>query len=115
MGYYIQVPKNKGKAQQLVELYGAEILSKPPTALEDIPKDKALICVVDNGPWEAAGFCYSQREFEAFNKPDTIRNTAIGQENIAIIDLNPTYQRPRIWLLMDLRLARKLTGYADIM
>ncbi len=53
MGYYIEVPKSK---------------------------DKAIICVVDNGPFEAAGFAYSQRELDFFSIPDG---------------------RPRTWVVMD--------------
>lgn len=29
MGYYIEVPKDKGKAQQIVELYGGRIVFSP--------------------------------------------------------------------------------------
>ena len=32
MGYYIEVPKSKGKAQQIVELYGGRIVY-PPTVV----------------------------------------------------------------------------------
>lgn len=86
MGYYIQVPEKKNKAGQLVRLYGAQIIPCP-VAFEDIPGNKALICVIDNTMFEAAGHCYSQREFEAFCVPDG---------------------RPRKWLLMDKELTEKL-------
>lgn len=92
MGYYIQVPQNKGKAQQLVDLYGAEILPRMPATFADIPEGKALICVVDNGPFEAAGLCYSEREFEAFDAMDK------GD------------QRSRTWVLMERVLAFQLAG-----
>ena len=89
MGYYIEVPQNKGKAQQLVELYGAEIL---PAAPEFWHKDPAIICVVDNGPFEAAGFCYDSQELSFFKDPDN---------------------RPRIWLTMDYKKVCELTGFKD--
>lgn len=92
MGYYIQVPKNTGKADQLVALHGASFLESDPV-WSDVPEDKALICVVDNGPFEAAGLCYSADELEAFVMPDT------GS------------QRPRTWLLMDKTKAHELAGY----
>lgn len=92
MGFYIEVPKNKGKAQQLVDLHGAQILDKKP----EFRADKAIICVLDNGPWEAAGYAYSERELEAFATPDMC---------------GP--QRPRTWLLMDRAKANKLTGYIE--
>ena len=94
MGYYIEVPKNKEKAQQLVNIYKATIIPCP-VSLEDIPTDKALICVVDNRAFEAAGYCFSQNEFEAFRHDFGLR------------------QRPRQWVLMDKSLARKLSGFRE--
>lgn len=91
MGFYIEVPHNKGKAGHLVELYGAEILDKAPPGFQDSQKD-ALICVVDNGPWEAAGLIFSSREFQAFSYPDG---------------------RPKTWLLMDKQKAWKLAGFSE--
>jgi hypothetical protein len=32
-----------------------------------------LICVVNNGAFAAAGYCYNEREFEAFNQPSDDR------------------------------------------
>ena len=89
MGYYIDVPKNTGKMKQLMELYDAKLIGRP-RYLRDVPPDKALICVVDNGLQEAAVYCYSQGEFEVFSNPDG---------------------RPRMWLLMDLAKTQELTGY----
>ena len=91
MGYYIEVPRDKEKAEQLVQLYDAEIVPRP-SSLSEIPNGKALICVVDNGLFEAAGFCYSEREFKDFVFDDG---------------------RPRKWLIMDLGKAKKLSGYAE--
>lgn len=92
MGYYIQVPENKGKAQQLVMLHDATILKQCPATFEDVPEGKALICVVDNGPFEAAALCYSARELEEFDALNDIR--------------------PRTWLLMDQALAHQLAGFS---
>lgn len=105
MGYYIEVPKNKNKAEQLMDLYGAEILAKAP---ENYFEDPAIICVVDNGPFEAAAFCYDKKEFEVFKQPDVLRKV---HSNLGIIDLNPIQQRPRIWVTMNRALAEKLTNY----
>ena len=89
MGYYIQTDAAGGKAAYLVANHAAKIISEPPAVL---PSDRAVICVVDNGIFDAAGYCYGQRELEAFARAD---------------------QRPRTWLLMDLAVARKLSGYED--
>ncbi len=89
MGYYIEVPKNKGKAQQIVELYGGRIVFIPPT-FEDISPDEAIICVVDNGPFEAAAFCYNQGELLEFTSYEG---------------------RPKTWVIMSHEKACELTGY----
>lgn len=91
MGYYIEVPKNKDKAQQIVELYGGRIVFSPPL-FEDIAPDEAIICVVDNGPYEAAGFCYNQAELYAFTHMDG---------------------RRRVWVIMGRQKACELTGYEE--
>jgi len=32
-----------------------------------------LICVINNGPFAAAGYCYDEQEFEEFNDPSDNR------------------------------------------
>ncbi len=91
MGYYIQVPKNKGKAQQIVELYGGRIAFSPPS-FEDITPEEAIICVVDNGPYEAAGFAYNQDKLYAFSHMDG---------------------RRKEWVIMNRQKACELTGYEE--
>ena len=91
MGYYIEVPQNKGKAQQIVELYGAKIIPKPLGYWQADPKE-AFICVVDNGLFEAAAFIFNEKEMADFKYPDG---------------------RPRTWLIMDRRKVCKLTGFND--
>ncbi len=61
MGFYIEVPSPKGKAQQLADLHGATILPLRPEAFEDVPEGLALVCVVDNGPFEAVAPGHDQR------------------------------------------------------
>lgn len=57
-----------GKATSLV-LDGAEIIS-PPTHFEP-----NLICIADNGPFEAAAYAYCQAEMDLFLKADGRRKT----------------------------------------
>jgi anti-sigma regulatory factor (Ser/Thr protein kinase) len=92
MGYYIQTPENKGKAAQLVALHNAEELAEV-MAFAEIPDGKALVCVVDNGPFEAAALCFSEQEQQEFNTPGDMRS--------------------RSWLLMDRALAHELAGYEE--
>lgn len=95
MGYYIQVPNNKGKARQIVELYGGRIVTDVPS-FKNISPDEAIICVLDNGAFEAAGFAYDERELAEFVAPDSF-----------------CHQRPRTWVIMNRRKACELTGYHD--
>lgn len=89
MGFYIEGPSTS-KAPFIVSEYDGKIIPQP-EKFEDIPADKALICVVDNVYFEAAGYCFSAREFEAFTSPRD--------------------ERPKKWLIMDKAKAEKLSGY----
>jgi hypothetical protein len=89
MGYYIQTDGRHGKADYLVKKYGAVKLDRAPREWTDIPLDKALIAVVDNGPFEAAGVAVDERDFSDFTTPD---------------------HRPITYLLMDYELAVQLAN-----
>jgi len=90
MGYYIQGPTT-GKAQYIVNEYDGKIIPCP-SKFSDIPDDKALISVVANMFFEAAAYCYNDREFVEFT--------------------SPTDYRPKTWLIMDKKLAEKLSGFS---
>jgi hypothetical protein len=90
MGYYIQGPA-LGKVFHLVNKYNANMVHVDDAegALED---DKlAVICVVNNGAFEAAGYCFDHNEFLAFTDPKD--------------------DRPKTWLTMDKDKAEELSGY----
>lgn len=93
MGYYIQAPTNRNKAAYLVSTLGGQQLVSPPASFNDIPTGKALIVVVDNMAFEAAGLCYNADEFEVFTGPD---------------------RRPRQYVLLDKAVAYELSGYKGI-
>lgn len=95
MGYYIPGPA-KGKVGMLMKEYGAHWLipEEMPISYEDIPKDKAIVVVIENSAFEAAALCYNSGEFE-----DLI--------NFDIVD-DP---RPRVFLIMDKAKAYELAGY----
>lgn len=71
MGYYINSTSKgvrlpaKGKANQLI-FDGAKRVKNE--------FQENLVCVVDNGPFEAAAYAFSEDEFNAFNDPDDNRN-----------------------------------------
>lgn len=90
MGYYIDGPL-KGKAQYIIDEMEGEMLSKPPVQLNEIPEDKALICVLHHETFDAAGYCYNQEEMMAFD--------------------DPTETRHMTWLLMPKDRAIKESGY----
>lgn len=87
MGFYIEVPENRNKAEQLKKLYHAQMVLRPASVAE-IPKDKILVCVVQNGPFDAIGIVFDQRELEDFSETRT--------------------GRPRTWMLLDRELVLKL-------
>jgi hypothetical protein len=89
MGYYIQVPDNLGKAQQIVDLYGAEVLAGPPVTLADLPEGKAAICVVQNGLFDAAGIAYDDKELQEFAYPDGRPRTWLSMDIAKVIELCP--------------------------
>lgn len=71
MGYYLQTPgQSHNKAHALVAKYGGEFIPEPPDSLSEVPDDYAVVCVVDNGPFEAAGLAYSDQELQEFASAD---------------------------------------------
>jgi hypothetical protein len=92
MGYYIQARCNIGKADIICEEHGA-IKIPQPKSFKDVSEKDGLICVVSNGPFEAAGFCFDEREFREFSDPKD--------------------DRPKTWLLMERAKAEQLSGYKE--
>ena len=92
MGYYIQTDSTHNKAAYLVSKFGGRALPQAPASFEAIPSDKALIVVVDNGMFEAAGLIYSPGEFAAFTSKDDLR--------------------PKQYVLLDKAVAYKEAGYS---
>lgn len=72
MGYYIELPSPKNKAEQIKKMYGGLILPEKPE-FSKVPPDKAVIVILDNGSFEAAGYAYDEYEFNAFTEPDDKR------------------------------------------
>lgn len=100
MGYYINQVGNsglpaKGKADELLKIVDCFELTLPPVKYSEIGPKEALICVVENGPFDAAALVYNEGEFNEFMVPDH------GS------------QRPRRWILMDKKTAYSLAGYRE--
>lgn len=91
MGFYINTINGKEAPRKnkadfiLANAYGAQLID-PPTEWQ-----QGLVCVVDNGVFDAAGYAFSPEEMQVFLAPD------MGM------------QRPRQWLLVPE--AKALTGY----
>lgn len=96
MGYYLEVenPAQRfDKAETLSAKFGGRTITQEEAAtLVNDPETTAVVCVVSNGIFEAAAYCYSKREFEAFTRPED--------------------NRPKIWVAFDnVAEIRKACGY----
>lgn len=93
MGYYIQTAQPKNKVAALKRDLGALDITADEAAFflkEQMPG--AVICVVDNGEFEAAAYCYNLNAFREFTHPDD--------------------PRPKTWLLVeDAARVNELTGF----
>jgi hypothetical protein len=63
MTLYLDLPGSRGKLDRLVSEFGAVVLPAPPRGLDEVPPDKALICVADMGEYEAPGYIITESEF----------------------------------------------------
>ena len=92
MGYYIQTEQPKNKAEAIMrDLDGIKITVDE---AEFFVKEQmgAIICVVDNGPFEAAAYCHNLNEFRVFT--------------------DPSDDRPKTWLLVEnVEKVHEITGY----
>ena len=79
MGIYLEPPVSTSKAQWLIDNLGATKLDGPN---EEIGENDILICVVENGLFDAAGVMFNDQERDDFNIADD--------------------PRPRTWLSMRL-------------
>lgn len=82
MGYYIQTAEPKGKADTICkELSGIKITQDEAEFFLKEQMGGAIICVVDNGPFEAAAYCYNLDTFRQFSWADD--------------------DRPKTWILVE--------------
>jgi hypothetical protein len=57
---YPDLPGPRGKPDRLLSEFGAVALPGPPDGLDEVPPDKALICVGDMGEYEAPGYIITE-------------------------------------------------------
>lgn len=88
MGIYLETPFQLDKAMQLKRDHGAQVVNRP-EHLSDIPKDKTLVCVVENGLFDAAGIAYSQEEMESFAHYDGRPKTWMLIDTTEVISMKP--------------------------
>lgn len=96
MGYYLEVPSPQqrfDKAKTLCEIHGGiEISLQEAQNLIKNPESTAVVCVVNNGVFEAAAYCYSEKEFQAFSRNDDHRpKTWLAFENVSNIQKASKY------------------------
>lgn len=91
MGYYIETDSSTDKANYIAKIYNGKSVSRAEAAEAMKDPDKGVIVVVDNGYFEAAGFAFNQKEFEAFTRPDD--------------------KRYKDFIILDRELAKQLSEY----
>lgn len=94
MGYYIQTPLIIGKVGYLKATYGAIEIESIGTLNEISKENMALVIVVENDMFDAAGYIYDDNE---------LRRALPTKQD----------QRKRTWLLMDEQLTKNLAGYHE--
>lgn len=112
MGYYIN-PQHTSKEQWLND-YGLEVtdptwdlLATSFPGTEHSPEGRGVyVCLVDNGPFTAAGICYNEQEFDAFNAVDTTHEEIAAAKaeaeaaGVFAVSLDSGDQRPRKWYVV---------------
>jgi len=91
MGYYLPIPCAKGKAELAIEMYDAREVPQSEASKSIDDPTLAVIVVINNGPFEAAGFAFDRDEFIVFSLPQD--------------------HRPKRWFVMDRVKACEATGY----
>lgn len=92
MGFYIETNTRHGKAEQIIQTIGGTEISQEEAEMIIKEDMGAVVCVVDNGPFEAAAYCYNLDEFRTFT--------------------HPSDDRPKTWIVVDDKSAvQRLSGY----
>ena len=98
MGYYIETPPlNKNKADALLVAFPDKVKEVPHAPKFDATGKTVAVCVVDNGPFEAAAIAYSPSELAAFScdPSDTRPKRWLTMPREIVVGLNPAVE-PRL-------------------
>ena len=104
MGYYIN-PPNETKEEWLND-NGLEVTGPEWGLLASNFPGGVYVCLVDNGPFTAAGICYNEAEFNEFRAPDpTPEELAASKERadamgMYTVQLDTGDQRSRKWYVV---------------
>jgi hypothetical protein len=92
MGFYVETPNSRGKAEYLIEEHDAVHITREEAEeiVSDPKSEYAVIVVLNNVMFEAAGYAYDKRELGHFLAPDD--------------------PRPKVCLAVDKKVVQKLTG-----
>ena len=90
MGYYMEVGAHKRKAEHLVTEFGARVLTSPVPNFDKVPEGWVLVCIVDNGLFEAAAICYNQEEIAEFRRSDGRPRTWVLVPREAVLSQHPS-------------------------
>ncbi len=101
MGYYVDPPEGT-KEEWLID-HGLEVTGDLKWGH---PPETVLVCLVDNGPFTAAGICCNEAEFNKFREPDPTPEEVAASKaraevvGIHTIQLDTGNQRPRKWYVV---------------
>lgn len=70
MGYYINKPKKGVFTDTSYSTKVSALIADGATQVTGDEFVPNLICVVNNGPFAAAAYCYNKAEFDEFKRPD---------------------------------------------
>ncbi len=99
MGYYVDPPT--GTKEEWLDFHGVEVM--PGDLSWGHSPDTVLVCLVDNGPFTAAGICYNEAEFNEFRALDLTHediaalNARAEARGIKVFNLGTGDQRLRKW------------------
>ena len=70
MGYYVETGTTHGKADEILKAHPLDAREvRILEAREAVESGEGVIVVMNNGPFEAAGFAFNMQEFEEFTDP----------------------------------------------